>query len=74
MFSHYRSDALERHDGIERGDFDTNHARQREDGMERGVVVRDAARGLIEIERDDRKLIRQLGVIDDRVVASRQRE
>ena len=60
---------LKGHDRVESGDLDADHARQVENRVQRRVVVRDAARRLVEPERDDGKLPAQPGVVAHRVGA-----
>ena len=65
-------DSLERHDRVQRGDLDADHLRQLQDRVQGGVVVRHAAGGLVEIERDHGQLATEPPVVAEGVVALRK--
>ena len=74
MLPHHGGDALKSHDRVQRGDLDADHIRQTEDRVQGGVVVRHAAGGLIEIERDGGQLGTERLVVRDGVRPPRERQ
>ncbi len=74
MRAHAGGDAAERRHAVERRDLDAQDAWQGENPIERRIVVRDAARALVEIEREYRQLGRERLMVAHGIVAARERE